>query len=356
MPNSRNLRLKKWICFITMSLLMVFSLYAQKTASIPLYIDSNYHGSCDPEIIWNENDQCWYIYYTSRRSHLENNFLKTPIGVIKSKDLISWSFEGYCQFDGVGGDKDASETFWAPAIISFKDTMHMFVTWKPDTVTTLGAWGGPGKIVHYKTSLNDPVHGWEKVTDMHSNDFDALDATVYLKGQTFHVWYKAKKIGSKKNELYHKISQDLFTWEDKGFSESDVFNKEVTGFSFEEAPYMFKWKESYWLITDPHDGLIVYKSNDAEDWDFQKVILKEGSKREMDNSMARHASVAVIKDRAFIFYHVEPWRNYEKGNPIYKQPLKNRRSVLQMAELEIIDGELICNRNKAVEIPVLIQP
>ena len=44
-----------------------------KDVPAPLFIDPNYHGSCDPEIVWNEHDQFWYIYYTARRPMLENS-------------------------------------------------------------------------------------------------------------------------------------------------------------------------------------------------------------------------------------------------------------------------------------------
>ena len=51
----------------------------QNIVPSPLFIDPNYQGSCDPEIVWNENDQQWYIYYTARRPMLENTWLQTPI-------------------------------------------------------------------------------------------------------------------------------------------------------------------------------------------------------------------------------------------------------------------------------------
>lgn len=320
----------------------------------PLFIDPNYHGSCDPEIVWNQAEERYFIYYTSRRSQLQNNFLATPIGAISSKDLVNWNFEGYCVFDGIGGTKDANSTFWAPAIIAHNDSLHMFVTWKPDTAVVKNPWGGPGMIVHYKTHLNAPVKGWKKVGVMHNKTLNTIDATVYKKDNLFHVWFKGKKKGKReKNELYHKVSKDLIGWSDFGFSKSDVFNESVTGSNFEEAPYIFNWKGKDWLITDPHNGLFVYHSNDGENWNFQGTILEKGSSRTMDGSMARHCSVVVKDDRAFIFYHVEPWRAYDKehsGWPIYKQPLKNRQSVLQMAELEIKEGKLICNRDKKITI------
>ena len=116
-----------------------------KPVPAPLFIDPNYHGSCDPEVVWNEADKHWYIYYTSRRATIDNLFTATPLGVIKSKDLVHWDFVGYCKFDGIGGTKDMPSTFWAPAIIAEKGELHMFVTWKPDTTTTKGPWGGASK-------------------------------------------------------------------------------------------------------------------------------------------------------------------------------------------------------------------
>lgn len=317
----------------------------------PLFIDSNYHGSCDPEVIYNPADSAWYIYYTARKGNQENTFLGTPLGVIRSKNLVDWQFMGYCKFDGIGGKKDASETFWAPAIIAANEKLHMFVTWKPDTLPVLGAWGGPGKIVHYETSLQNPVDGWTKVGDMHDSTMNSLDATVYFDEGIYHVWFKGKENKSKKNELHHLVSKDLYNWEAAGFSKSDVFNAAASGSDFEEAPYVFDWKGAKWLITDPHDGLFVYKGYDGDKWKFQGTILKDGGTRKMDTSMARHCSVAVVDGRAFIFYHVEPWRDY-KGLPIFKQPVDNRRSVLQMAELELVDGKITCDRNKMVGIAI----
>jgi len=325
------------------------------TVHAPIFTDPNYQGSCDPEIVWNDQLHRYFIYYTARKGNQENTFLGTPIGVISTADLVNWDFEGYCKFDGVGGKKDARETFWAPAIIAHDSFLHLFVTYKSDTLPVKGPWGGPGKIVHYKTPSNNPIDGWMKVEDMHDPEINALDATVYESEGLFHVWYKGKLEGAAKNELFHLVSTDMKKWENRGFSQSDVFNEKATGSDFEEAPYIFQWKNSFWLITDPHNGFFVYQSADGENWKFQGTILKESGTRSLDNSIARHCSVVVKDDRAFIFYHVEPWRRYDlekkQGNervPIFKQPVGNRRSVLQMAELELQSGRIVCNRNKQI--------
>ncbi|HLP37695.1 family 43 glycosylhydrolase [Lacibacter sp.] len=343
--------MKKTFLYIIL-LLNAVTVSAQNREAVPapLFSDPNYYGSCDPEIIYNPADKYYYIYYTSRRATIENLFTATPVGVIKSKDLMNWKFVGYCKFDGIGGTKDMPATFWAPAIIADKNELHMFVTWKPDTTTAKGPWGGPAKIVHYKTALNNPVNGWIKVADMHDSTYNSLDATVYKKNDTVHVWFKGKKAGEKKNELFHVVSTDMKNWKASGFSKSDVFNEAATGQPFEEAPYIFQWKNKYYMLTDPHKGLMVYESSDSENWKYQGIILKDSGTRKLDNSRARHCSVIVKDNRAFIFYHVEPWRDYDSGIGIPKQPISNRRAVLQMAELKIKAGKISCNRNEAIKI------
>jgi hypothetical protein len=354
-----NFRLIRWI-FWVITVTTSGSIWAQSAQDqppAPLFIDPNYHGSCDPEVVWNAADQLWYIYYTARRPALENTWLRTPIGVIASPDLINWTFRGYCRMDGEGGDKDASATYWAPAIIAHKGKLHMFATFKKDTLPTAGPWGGPGQIVHYETSLADPVNGWTSVGNLHDTTLNTIDATVYRQEEQFHIWFKGKVKGARQDNLYHLVSTDLYHWEPTVATSSDVFNAAATGSDFEEAPYVFQWEGRYWLITDPHLGLFVYSSADGAHWDFQGTILEESGKRAFDNNMARHCSVALVEDRAFIFYHVEPWRRYDleqkKGKErvrIFQQPLKNRRSVLQVAELKIKDGKLSCDRDQRINL------
>ncbi len=323
----------------------------------PLFIDPNYHGSCDPEIIFNDMDSLWYIYYTARRPAFENTWLKTPVGVISSSDLVNWQFRGYCHFDGEGGQPDEDETFWAPAILLHDGILHMFVTYKPDTLPDRGAWGGHGKIVHYQCPADDPVQGWVKVRDMHGDSLYSIDAAAYSLDQEFRIWFKARKSTERKNQLLQFVSHDLRNWQPEPLIESDVFNKSASGYGFEEAPFVFRWEKQYWLITDPHDGLLVYNSPDGRAWTLQGNILREGGQRYLDNTMARHCSVAIHDGRAFLVYHVEPWRRYDLEKlppsdrvPIFQQPLTNRRSVLQMAEIKWQHGQLTCDRNQIISL------
>ncbi len=314
------------------------------TPPAPLFVDPHYQGSCDPEIIWNQHEEEWWIFYTARRALHDETFVATPLGVAASKDLIQWEFKGYCSFDGIPGEKDNHETFWAPAICREGDTYHMFVTWKMDTDTTRGQWGGPGYVIQYSAPASDLLNGWKRVQKISKLEERALDATVWKDGETWKLWYKGRKDGGPKASLIAMQSEDLLNWKIDNSDTGEVFNETATGYGFEEAPFFFEWKGKKWLITDPHEGLIVYESDDARSWKMNNVILKEGGSREQDGSMARHCSVLVEEGRAFVFYHVEPWRDY--GTPPYIQPRENRRAAIQIAELELADGKVVCDRDK----------
>lgn len=223
---------------------------AAQTAPKPLFVDPNYHGSCDPEAIWiTERGEVW-IYYTARRSTREQaTYVGTPIGVIASKNLIDWEFKGYATFDGVPGEKDMPVTFWAPGVIRRGDTLHMFVTYKDNAEPP---WGGKGVIRH------------------------------------------------------------------------------------NIAP-----------VSDPHKGLSVYRSQDGITWKQSRTILENPGTGPQDGSLGRHPSVLVRDGRAFLFYHVEPERPYPTP-PAEKRTIQMKKSVLQVAELRILDGQLVCDRDDPV--------
>ena len=113
------------ICFV---LAFGMSCFAKNIVDIPapLYADSHYCGSCDPEIIWNPELKEWMIFYTGRRPALgQASACGTPIGVCTSKDMKHWKFQGYCTFDGEGGKPDSEHTFWAPGCIVKDGLIHI---------------------------------------------------------------------------------------------------------------------------------------------------------------------------------------------------------------------------------------
>lgn len=343
------MRLLYWVLFVPMVCGVVAASEAagRETIPSPLFADPHYHGSCDPEIVWNDHQKEWWVFYTARRAtRKQGTYVGTPIGVAASKDLRSWRFVGYCSFDGTQGKPDMPVTFWAPGIIRQGSTYHMFVTFKDNANPP---WGGPGRIVHYEAPGDDLLSGWRKVETQGLSQDDAIDATVIRIGDEFRMYYRVGKGGG----IQWAVSKDLTSWQPRGKCPGDInAAAETRGFEYQEAPYVFSWRDRYWMLTDPHKGLAVYVSRDAETWRLQGRILAEPGRRTHDNTVARHASVAVVDGRALLFYHVEPWRPYPSPGA-EQRTVQQKQSFLQAAELKIAEGGLTCDRDAAVVPPVM---
>ena len=178
----------------------------------PIYADSHYCGSCDPEIVWNPETKEWIIFYTARRPSLgQSSACGTPIGVCTSKDMRNWKFQGYCFFDGEGGKPDSEHTFWAPGCIIKDGLLHMFVTYKEDATPP---WGTGGCIVHYTASLSDFVNGWKRVGVVVNED-RCLDASVVkLPSGIYRMYYVGgtETMKNKKKMIRYAESNDLYSW------------------------------------------------------------------------------------------------------------------------------------------------
>ena len=308
----------------------------------PIYTDDNYFGPADPEIVWNPNNKEWLIFYTGRRPLLDqSSYVGTPIGIASSTDFINWNFKGYCSFDGEKGYKDSEKTFWAPGVIIEGDSAHMYVTKKDDSTPV---WGGPSKIVHYVTHINDIVNGWKYKNEITQSPA-SIDATVIKDNNgIWRMWYRDQSPNSEVCQIFSAESKDLYNWELLGVTKGDVNEISTTSHHYQEGVFVFEWKGYYWMITDPHKGLAVYKSKDAKDWEYQGIILDQPGSRILDNTRARHSSVIVNNDRAFIVYHVQPFlkqniNTHESGDEVYQ-----KISFIQMTELFYKDGKIICNR------------
>lgn len=328
------------LCTLTISLFLSAQKLDNKIHT-PVFADPNYTGSCDPEIVWNPVAKEWLFFYTGRRPSLGiAATCGNPIGVARSKDFFNWSFNGYCMFDGIGGKPDSEQTFWAPGIIIDGKTAHMFVTFKPDATPP---WGTGGSIAHYITTTDNMTNGWKKV-DVVINEDNCLDANVLkLKNGVFRMYYVGGVNNGKKRIKYAE-SSDLNQWNVVGEVLGDVNNKSVHGYSYQEAVYVFQWNKKFYMITDPHDGLSVYNSIDGISWKYEGQIMgNNSSKRNLDWTKARHPSVIIKNNKAYIFYHVEPFRpDKAKGDALEKH---QRYAFIQMAELTINNGKLFCIRN-----------
>lgn len=322
---------------------------AGDTIPKPLFADPHYHGSCDPEVVWNANTREWWVFYTARRAKRESGtYVGTPIGVTASSDLLNWRFLGYASFDGVEGEPDMPVTYWAPGMIRDGDTYHMFVTHKPNAKPP---WGGKGDIVHYTAPADNLLHGWVRAGVPALEGKDPIDAGLTrLKDNRWLMVYRSSG-PPKISGISYAVSNDLNQWDTQGLiklEDGKTFNR--AAFGYHEAPYVFEFDGFYWMLTDPHQGLGVLRSEDGLTWTPQSNILKEPGKSKMDGTRARHPSVAVIGERAFVFYHVEPNRPYPSPKA-EDRTIEQKISVLQMAELHVIDGRLVCNRDVPVVAP-----
>ena len=306
----------------------------------PLFTDLNYNGSCDPEVVWNPAAKEWFIYYTARRATRSHaSYVGTPLGVISSPDLSDWTFRGYCSFDGKQGQTDNDDTHWAPGIVVSGRQLHMFATYK---ASAKPPWGGDGVIRHYVAPLDDPVSGWRLWGVPGFNQPDPIDVSVLNVAGGFRAYYRVGENGG----IQWASSDDLVHWANHGPCPGDL-NSPNRGYGYQEAPYVFRFQNRYWMLTDPHDGLAVFHSPDGISWTQQERILRTPGTRKADATLARHPSVAVVDGRAFIFYHTEPNRPYPSPPP-EQRTVAQKISFLQMAELKVHNGVLVSDRNAAI--------
>lgn len=101
----------------------------------------------------------------------------------------------------------------------------------------------------------------------------------------------------------------------------------------------FDFGGKYWLISDVWQGLAVYFSEDGENFvrQAENILIQPGTQND-DNAKGAHADIFVVKDRAFIIYFTHPDTSFPE------------KSAVQMAELKIENGKLVCDRNAEFDV------
>lgn len=307
-----------------------------KLAAKPLFRDPVHDGAADPALCWNRDEGKWFMFYTNRRANVPNTpgvswVHGTRIGIAESSDGgASWKYRGTADID-YGKD---DYTYWAPEVLYHNGVYHMYLSIVPGIFTD---WNASRHIIHL-TSKDLLKWKYESILKLASER--VIDACVIqLPDGTWRLWYKNENDHS---WLYYADSPDLHTWTDCG-----VAIKDQSG----EGPKVFRWKDSYWLISDVWQGLAVYKSDDCLKWTRQKNnLLREPGQNPTDRAKGQHADVVVNGDRAFLFYFT-----HQSGkDALPDDPYYSRRTVMQVVELEYEDGDLTCNRDKPTYI--LLQP
>jgi beta-xylosidase len=317
----------KYTLKLILLLLVACNLFAQQQAAKPLFRDPIYDGAADPVVIYHKKEKTWLMFYTNRRASINDStgvawVHGTPIGVAASKDGgATWQYRDTVRIDY----KVGNDTYWAPEIIEHKGLYHIYLTHVPGIFKN---WNAPRAILHL-TSKN--LMDWHYESTLKLASDKVIDAAVFrLPNKKWGMWYNNER---DKKSTYYAESDDLYHWTEKGKAIGDRG----------EGPKVFRWKDKYWLINDPWKGLGVYSSDDLVTWNKQaNTILGEAGTGLDDGVIGGHADVVVNHDKAYIFYFTHPGRT--KG----KEKLggfEQRRSSIQVAELQYKDSEITCDRN-----------
>ncbi len=324
-----------------------FAAFGQEPAApapAPLFRDPIYDGAADPVIIWNRQERNWWLLYTQRRANVDGPKVAwvhgCDIGVARSTDEgHSWRYLGV--LPGLEFERGRN-TFWAPEILWHGNTYHMYASFVPGVPQD---WSGTRHIVHYTS--ND-LWTWRCHGRLPLSSDRVIDACVeQIAPGKWRMWYKDESHGS---HTYAADSADLMRW--------SVTGPVITG-KGHEGPNVFRWRGSWWMVTDHWDGLGVFRSDDAEHWTRQpNNILREPGKRPDDGVKGGHADVLVQGDDAWIFYFTHPQRLPGVPPPVSPvtdvEPYALRRTSIQVARLETQGQELICRRDEPV--PFRLKP
>ncbi len=304
-----------------------------RAADKPLFRDPVYDGAADPIVVWNKQEQKWFMFYTNRRANMTNSkgvdwVHGTPIGIAESTDGSSWKYRGTANINY--GSKDV--TYWAPDIVENNGIYHMFLTVVPGIFTD---WKHEREIVHL-TSSN--LIDWKFASKLSLASDKVIDACIVKAPDgMWRMYYNNEK---DHKSIYYAQSKDLNTWEDKGKAVGDRAG---------EGPKIFAWKGKYFMIVDNWNGQAVYSSDDMENWRRQeRNILKEPGKGVDDGTNGLHADVVVNNGNAYIFYFTHPGRVATPSGKL--DNYETRRSSVQVGKLEYENGEIKCDRDKPVYI------
>lgn len=333
---------------------------AHEAAAAPLFRDPVLDGATDPVVVYHRELEQWWMFYTQRRAAAGGPGVSwvhgSDIGVAVSTDGgASWLYRGI--LDGLDVEWGRN-TYWAPEIVWARGEYHMYVSYIRGVPT---AWPGHDRdILHY---TSPDLVTWTHQSRLDLGSSRVIDACVHpLAGAleaaglpvpagtaAYRMWFKDEAADS---HTYAADSDDLRTWWPVG--------PVVTGRPH-EGPNVFALGGSFWMIVDEWQGQRVYRSADLTTWEAQGLLLDQPGSRPDDATIGLHADVVVPGTRsldlvtldaelAHVFYFTHPGAADEA--PFGETTLAQRRSSIQVAELRVVDGVLVCERD-AVRPPRL---
>ena len=308
----------------------------------PLYRDPSYDGAADPLVIWNRNEQKWFMFYTNRRANATNVqgvewVHGTPIGIAESQDGANWQYRSNANINYPPSKEQKVPTYWAPDVLYAEGQYHMFLTIVPGVFQD---WRHPRSIVHFTSA---DLLNWDYAQTLKLNSERVIDADVIALPQGgYRLFYNDEPDGK---SVYYADSSDLFDWQDKG--KLDIQSRG-------EGPTAFQWQGYWWLVVDAWKGLSVYRSADLSNWEMQPQRLLEQPGTGFDDGViGGHPDVIVNDGKAYLFYFTHPGRTPENQDV---DDYSTRRSSIQLSELRFSDGWLSTDRDKATKISLQSLP
>jgi len=324
--------------------LLLFGMTTLLSAAIadkPLFRDPVHDGAADPVVIWNPAVQRWWMFYTNRRANVPGLsgvawVHGTRIGIAESMEGAHWRYLGTAEIPLPADLGGAEPTLWAPEVLTAPDGRHhLFLTVVPGVFEN---WNHPRHLVHLTST---DLRAWTSPENLRLASDRVIDAGVYpLPDGGWRLWYNNER---DRKSIYHADSADLATWTDRGKTSG-------VGERPGEGPFVFRWKNAYWMLVDLWKGLGVYRSDDLLTWVAQADNLLGTPGTGADDAVnGGHPCVVVNRDRAYLFYFTHPGRAGTVSPQDPDSP-ELRRSSIQVTELIEQNGRLSCDRNAPVEI------
>ena len=216
-------------------------LLCSASAALPFYRDPLFDGAHDPEIVWNEQENCYWLLYLQNRYNIPlsdpaplGQTSLTDIGLASSPDGgRSWVYRGVAEGLDVPASKRADKlppsgtqqyggaTWWRPAVTRANGTYHAFwVMWEPGR----GMWGPDNSanpsctkdcananwnVVHY---TSDNLKQWRYNQTVRRDSF-AYDSDVFRLADGRYILFSSGQTRAVRGNPKPLQSRDLFHWE-----------------------------------------------------------------------------------------------------------------------------------------------
>eukprot|EP01043_Picozoa_sp_COSAG02_P040668 COSAG02_NODE_3311_length_6956_cov_3.255359_3_plen_505_part_00 len=363
--------------------------FGYDSSSTPLFADPVFDAAHDPELVWSEREQTWWVAYLQNRY---NSPLSDPaggcpycsltdIGLASTPDSgRTWIYRGVARgldlpaalreppVHSNGTQQFGGATWYRPAILKTAKSYHGFWVYSP---ASPDAHSAQFKVVHY---MSENLKNWSFVGIVPGDH--GYDSVVYHTQPNTSDDSRSRFVlmstNSPRNQAFE--SNDLLAWRPINASNKEL-NRQIG-----EGPHVMEWHGSMWLnwegcvipyrsglgcITGP--GLL--RSDDGgESWlqvspmgkfPQTEAWIKSDSKpyvhtgkRKFDRGEVHQGPILVQGDRAFKLYMAEFPLSKTYCNSTSDYAFHCYRSVLQLAEVQYVatggsdgKGSLSLDRN-----------